>query len=306
MTTSTPSLTDVTQIIDNNKITNIFDTTTTTTITDFTNSMHTTLMSNAQIDDGTTTTMMPLLNNTTLGPNKYPRIGENNITDEYRKTTTPTYTNPENNTEPLHSSSVSAKTIKTDGEDDEDSVTTTTMDPLINAYTNHLTESTIYLTTTDTISIIDADGNDENSKTTKPPIDDDTTDDFRMIPQQRTTIKTTTTTTESTTTLSEGNTKRPTTRVDTTLEVTATSELSTDASTASILTTTTTTTTDESETTTNITPYLTSTIKCNMSSECAPNQKCVLHSCLTICDTQNPNNFNCIKGINLNFHFFLY
>lgn len=106
---------------------------------------------------------------------------------------------------------------------------------------------------------------------------------------------------ETATTHSFINTKRPSTRGDTSLEVDYPTETTT-TSDQNIFTTTesqiilTTTVSDDTSSTTDLTP-ITNLTKCGSMKDCQSNEFCIDGSCLSVCRSNTTSNTNCIKGI---------
>lgn len=118
--------------------------------------------------------------------------------------------------------------------------------------------------------------------------------DNNITPPTPTTTKTSTT--ETNLYVSTDNTKRPTTRVDTTLEVD--SQSSTMATTVADQSTVNTTTIRTTNSTNNRTTILKVLKSCSTSNDCASNELCMDKRCLIKCDPKNnETNVNCAKGI---------
>lgn len=168
-----------------------------------------------------------------------------------------------------------------------------------------------------------------NNQTTQTPIitkpDDDTT---RMILDDKNNTNTFIETTTNGKTIEE-NSKRPTTRIDTSLEIgnpnlmTTKNHLGTEippitkapsvvnktnndtdaikSSTVTVKPTTNNMLTSPILTIETTTPVSVNIVKCNKTDDCPTNKKCVDQRCITICD-EHSSNVNCTKGINPNFH----
>lgn len=106
---------------------------------------------------------------------------------------------------------------------------------------------------------------------------------------------------ETATTHSFINTKRPSTRGDTSLEVDYPTETTT-TSDQNIFTTTesqivlTTTVSDDTSSTTDLTP-ITNLTKCGSMKDCKSNEFCIDGRCLSVCRSNTTSNTKCIKGI---------
>lgn len=176
------------------------------------------------------------------------------------------------------------------------SVITTTTDDYTKSTTDFVEESTehkIYDTTSwslETENVTKRFRDDENNKTTTLGVTESTTTN-KVIDD------------ETATTHSFINTKRPSTRGDTSLEVDYPTETTTTSSDTNIFTTTeslvilTTTVSDDTSSTTDLTP-ITNLTKCGSMKDCQSNEFCIDGRCLSVCRSNTTtSNTNCIKGI---------
>lgn len=156
-------------------------------------------------------------------------------------------------------------------------ITTTTDDYTKTTFVDETTENKFYDTTSWSLETdnVTSDSTTPDIKTTNKIVDDETATTHSFI-----------------------NTKRPSTRGDTSLEVDYPTETTT-TSDQNIFTTTESQillTTTVSDDTTDLTP-ITNLTKCGSMKDCQSNEFCIDGSCLSVCRLNTTSNTKCIKGI---------